>query len=471
MTIKQTRPQLKLLPFPHRHSRLTMRTAQEQHFMMLLAAGKHMIIDGDGGAGKNRLVGQYLFERSRTGIAIDIIGRPVSLLGQNHRVFQSTASYRFDRPKDEPFVLWIDEANRHDLDFLQDQVGDLSQLIITWSKLQGYQLPKWLLKFAATAVEQKVLFQNMRSDRASNASLAARFTAEPISEPLYAPLRRQTHILSRAESDPLSTALAILTIAVRYARDKRSLLALVSRPDTLVLLGDLAPQFPCPPIKTVRSNQIQGQDASILIYPTAEETPDPNQPDGGLFELEILTHRARARTHVIMQSPSLMAYAAINDVHAPFASQYARFIDYLMSQGYVVDALDHMVTLYDPATFFPQLVILAVPDNPSPLEIHENRRLIAASFSRKIPIAYLAKSKLLNDRFHPESPAIQRALSGAPRLAPRNGISEFVQEPHIITDLRQRYQSTAAPEKTRKAESLMIERTKRLLERQHSEHD
>ncbi|WP_204308696.1 hypothetical protein, partial [Citrobacter freundii] len=86
----------------------------------------------------------------------------------------------------------------HDLDFLQDQVGDLSQLIITWSKLQGYQLPKWLLKFAATAVEQKVLFQNMRSDRASNASLAARFTAEPISEPLYAPLRRQTHILSRA---------------------------------------------------------------------------------------------------------------------------------------------------------------------------------------------------------------------------------------------------------------------------------
>lgn len=432
------------------------RTYLERNIFEHISAGASLVLEGDGGAGKNRLVAHYLLERSKDAVTIDIIGRSVPLFGGPHRVFGSALDFPGPPPGDAPRILWIDEANRHNLGFLRQKTREFDQILLTWSMTQGFRLPEWLIDELRPRALVTRLNQDMRADSINSGSIAARFGHAKLFEPVFAPLRRQPFIYSRAEADPLSTALAVIKTAVRYASVPRTILVLAHREETLLYLKEIAPQFPCPPIRTVTSAQMQGQDASIVIYPTAEEELDVDSPDGGLFDLEVLSRRARTKLHVIMQTRSLIAYAQTSFIHQPFEPEYSNFIDFIMNSGFAVEATGPTITLYDERTLGPSLLLITVDPAEEQQGRVEAARLAAAAFQRKIPAVVISRQKLRNRIFHPEDPAIARALAGAVRKDPHNLVAELEENPTILPDMRQRYQSKASAEKTKAAESIML---------------
>ena len=432
MTVKPTG---RLPPFqPHWMSG---RTAEELKVVTALVCGDDVIIEGGGGAGKNRIVGHYLAERSRTPIQIDVVGRPVDLF-RPARLVEVADIAGLPHADSIPAILWIDEANRYDLRPVIPALPNYDQVILTWSYGQGHLISAAFEEAMRPRSSQHFrLQQNIRASRPPTGSLPSFLGEAPAYEPTFSSLERRPFNITQAPADEISTALAISVIAVRYALSKRPILVVAERERTISILRELGRQMPFPRLRVITAAQLQGHDESIVIYPSAEAEPDTRAPID-VHSLEVLATRARRKFHLIVQGPTAAAYVPDDVFHMPLSPDYQRFFTHVMAQRFVLEPRRQSIMLYDDVTLTTAiLLVLYSPEDP-PESAHEARRLLIAALSRKIPAAALDIRQLHDDVFDPKNPQLAAALQNAVRQKPGRRHGEMVLYPPIIEDLRLR---------------------------------
>ena len=394
-------------------------TADELSTLLALFAGYSVIIEGQAGSGKNRIVGRYLLAKSVSARQIDIVGRPITTLCPARYLNINELGVE-DEPASPIDILWVDEANLHDLTALKRCHQRYSQIILTYSSDQGFALGEDL----ADALRDKPLYavrlqQNVRSTRSARATLKDIIEDAPVYEPGYGSIERRSINLTTAEEDSFSTALAIHMIALRYANAGSPMVVVAQRPATITFLRELGKQIPSPLMEIVHPDKLQGNDGSVFIYPTAEASARSLD----LFDLEILATRAKRKTHIIVQGASGAVFADPEFIHAPFRPDMSRFFRHVQERGFIAEPRRHSIMLYHSTTFTSALLLIIYDSAAAPRDIHECRRLLLAALSRKTPAAAVPIEVVLNDYFRNDDPRLVAALRTAvtPNIGNRHG--------------------------------------------------
>jgi hypothetical protein len=413
------------------------RTDEEFRILLDLSAGADVVIEGGGGAGKNRIVGHYLAERSHDAIAIDIVGRPTGLFRQP-RIVTIDALPSLDHDMSMPGILWIDEANRYDLREASRVFSRYNQVIMTWSYGQGHMITEEAARVLSDrGGRHHRLQQNIRSTRPATGTLASLLSDMPVYEPVFATLERHPFNMTSAPSDPVSTALAISVVAVRYALSSRPLLVVISREETVRILRELGRQIPFPTLRVIGPDQLQGNDENVVIYPSAEAEPDGRAPLD-VHDLEVIATRARHTFHLIVQGPTAAAFAPTEWFHMPLAETYSRFYSHLLGKGLVVEPRRQSLMLYDTETMSSALLLVLYHQDDTPAERHEARRLTIAALSRQVPASAINGDVLTNERFDPANRQLAAALAIAVRQKPGRRHADVDLSRTTIEDLRLR---------------------------------
>lgn len=409
-------------------------TAAELSALLALFAGYSVIIEGQAGSGKNRVVGRYLLAKSRSITQIHIVGRPITTLCSTRYI--DIADLGRDEDASGPVdILWIDEANLHDLSGLERCHARYGQIILTYSSDQGFLLGENLNALLKDrSVYPLRLQQNIRSIRSGRAQLKDVLEDPPVYEARFGAIERRMVNLTHADEDPFSTALAIHMIAARYANGKIPIMVVVSRPETLMFLREIGKQIPSPLMETIHPENLQGNDGVVFIYPTAEASSRVMD----IFDLEVLSTRSRKKIHIIVQCQTGAVFADSEFIHAPFSKDMSLFFEFIWRQGFVAEPRRNSIMLYDATSFTSSLLLVVYDNAASPSDLFECGRLLIAGLSRKLPASAVPVDILRNDHFREDDPRLLAALQTAVRPAVGHHTAEFVLRPDAASDLRGR---------------------------------
>ncbi len=410
-------------------------TIAEMRALLALFAGYSVVIEGQAGSGKNRIIGRYLLARSRSLKQIDIVGRPIMTLCPT-RYLDVADLGKDENGRGQADVLWIDEANLHDLSGLERCHHRYNQIILTYSSDQGFILGEdvdALLK--GRALYPVRLHQNIRTVRSGRAQLKDVIEDAPVYEPHGGVMiERRMFNLTRADEDPFSTALAVHMIAVRYANSGSPIIVVAHRPETLRFLQELGKQIPSPLMEIIHPDKIQGNDGTIFIYPTAEGTSRPLD----IFDLEVVASRARLKLHLIVQGPVPAIFADPEFIHAPLSQHMSRFFDFVRQKGFVAEPRRHSVMLYDAVSFSAALLLVVYDNSAAPGELHECRRLLISALTRGLPATAVPVEILRNEYFREDDPRLLNALKTLVQPSVGYHHADAVLHPSAAVDLRRR---------------------------------
>ncbi len=363
-----------------------------------LECGEDLILEGDGGAGKNRLVSIYLTQRaSLDDVAVHIVGRWDGPVLSTIRVFKSLHDWRSAQHPEGPCVLWIDEANKHDIDAVDWQDLGYDQMIFTYSRTQGYELPLGVFAAIQGRGSAVTLLQDYRSVMRGRHDLQSLLGPPRTFLPAGDRFKRGRVFFTRASSEPLITAIVILAIAAQCSWQNR-ILVVVERPETEELCRRLEIFFQGPPLELLRYDQLQGKEAETVILPTAEALSLADRTDGLLFELEVISKRARSHMHVIMQGPSIIPWAFDDDLSMPFNPEFSDFFGAVRSRNCFADIVGNHIAIYDAQGRLSRLVI--VFDSTDPGKSAQDVAVMAVECEKNgLPFVVVPKKKLLNGAF------------------------------------------------------------------------